>query len=156
VGAAVVVPAGLLARLRGDPPVEEADGPDRATVERLAMEAVMAHQRRRGHEVIDVSARRCGWDVTSLAPDGREWHIEVKGRHAGASTVTVTKNEILYALNQADKFVLAIVRVDGTTIDGPHFIPRPFSQAPDHAEACRTFQIDGLLRLATRHEVLTP
>jgi superfamily II DNA or RNA helicase len=156
VGAAVVVPMGLLARLRGEPPVEDGDGPDRATVERLAMQAVMAHEVARGHRVVDVSADRCGWDVTSIGPDGRDWHIEVKGRHAGATTVTVTKNEILYALNQADKFVLAIVRVDGTTIDGPHFIPRPFSQAPDRAEACRTFQIDGLLRLATRHEVLTP
>ncbi len=31
-------------------------------------------------------------------------HIEVKGRVKGAGTITVTRNEMLYALNQADKF----------------------------------------------------
>ena len=48
------------------------------------------------------------------AVDGRQpeaRHIEVKGRVQGASTVTVTRNEILYALNQADKFLLAIALV---------------------------------------------
>jgi hypothetical protein len=38
--------------------------------------------------------------------------IEVKGRIKGASTITVTRNEMLYALNQAEKFVLVIVQVD--------------------------------------------
>ena len=38
-------------------------------------------------------------------------HIEVKGRAKGSTTITVTRNEILYALNQADKFRLAIVLV---------------------------------------------
>ena len=38
--------------------------------------------------------------------------IEVKGRAKGSSTVTVTRNEILYGLNQQDKFILAIVLVD--------------------------------------------
>ena len=65
---------------------------------------------------MDVSADKCGWDLTSYPPavDGKQpepRHIEVKGRVKGASTVTVTRNEILYALNQADKFLLAIVLV---------------------------------------------
>ena len=40
-------------------------------------------------------------------------HIEVKGRAKDASTITVTRNEILYGLNQSDKFLLAVVLVDG-------------------------------------------
>jgi hypothetical protein len=35
----------------------------------------------------------------------------VKGRIEGAETVTVTKNEILTALNKPDNFVLALVQV---------------------------------------------
>jgi hypothetical protein len=37
----------------------------------------------------------------------------VKGRVAGALTVTVTRNEILTALNKPDDFILAIGQVDG-------------------------------------------
>ncbi|MGL4423715.1 MAG: DUF3883 domain-containing protein [Gemmataceae bacterium] len=42
-------------------------------------------------------------------------HIEVKGRVKGADTITVTRNEILYAFNQGEKFVLAIVFMSPTT-----------------------------------------
>jgi hypothetical protein len=39
--------------------------------------------------------------------------IEVKGRAKGSKTVTVTKNEILTALNKQDDFILALVELDG-------------------------------------------
>jgi ribulose-phosphate 3-epimerase len=44
--------------------------------------------------VIDVSAEKCGWDLTAIVPvaDGKlpqARHIEVKGRIAGADTITV-------------------------------------------------------------------
>ena len=68
--------------------------------------------------------------------------------------MTVTRNEILYALNQREKFVLAIVRVDGDRIDGPHYVRAPFNQAPDWAEASRNFELNALLARAERHEVL--
>jgi quercetin dioxygenase-like cupin family protein len=42
-----------------------------------------------------------------------ERHIEVKGRAKGQETITVTANEIRHGLNQKDKFVLAVVVVDG-------------------------------------------
>jgi hypothetical protein len=37
--------------------------------------------------------------------------VEVKGRIEGAETVTVTKNEILTALNQPNNYILALVQV---------------------------------------------
>jgi SNF2 family DNA or RNA helicase len=48
--------------------------------------------------------------------DGRLRFIEVKGRVAGALTVTVTRNEILTALNKPDDFILAVGQVE----DGEH------------------------------------
>ena len=120
-GGALVVPAGLLRRLRGEPPAEDgaafsADAAARARIERLAMDAVRRVEEARGCHVVDVSAQKCGWDLTSYPPslDGKQpatRHIEVKGRVKGASTVTITRNEMLYALNQADKFLLAIVLI---------------------------------------------
>jgi len=38
--------------------------------------------------------------------------IEVKGRAAGLRTVTITKKEILTALNKPDQFILGLVEVD--------------------------------------------
>ncbi|HET6408608.1 MAG TPA: DUF3883 domain-containing protein, partial [Chthoniobacteraceae bacterium] len=78
-------------------------------------------------------------------------HIEVKGRIAGASTVTVTRNEILYALNQAGKFVLAIVLVgESDTIDGPHYVRSPFDAEPGWGVASINFELKALLGKAAK------
>jgi hypothetical protein len=154
VGGALVIPAGLLAQRRGISGWS-ADAEARARVERLAMQAVMDAERAMGHEVIDVSAQKCGWDVTSLpkAVDGRlppSRHIEVKGRVKGATTVTVTRNEILYGLNQADKFILAIVLVDGDLVEGPFYVVKPFTQEPDWAVTSINLDLDQLLSKAAQ------
>ena len=95
------------------------------------MEAVITVEQAFGHEVKDVSAEKCGWDVTARPPmvDGKlqeDRHIEVKGRAKGQSTITVSRNEIIYGLNQTDKFLLAIVIVDGDSHEGPYYIRNPF------------------------------
>ncbi|MDP3651112.1 MAG: helicase-related protein [Rhodoferax sp.] len=151
-GGALVIPAGLLAQRTGQPGWT-ADADARARVEWAAMNAVMAAERALGHEVIDVSAQKCGWDVTSLprAIDGKlppSRHIEVKGRVKGSSTVTVTRNEILYGLNQQDKFILAIVMVDGEQHDGPFYVTKPFTQEPDWAVTSINLDLDQLLARA--------
>ena len=113
VGGALIVPIGLLQRLQGKR-TETADSFAKETkrIELLAMDAVMAAERQLGYEPRDVSADKCGYDIESRIPgSGRLRFIEVKGRIAGADTVTVTKNEILTALNKPDDFILAMVQV---------------------------------------------
>jgi hypothetical protein len=149
VGGALVIPAGLLAQRKGQPGWT-ADADARARVEWVAMKAVMDAEHALGHEVIDVSAQKCGWDVTSLpkAVDGKlpaSRHIEVKGRAKGQSTITVTRNEILYGLNQQDKFILAIVLVDGEQHEGPFYVTKPFTQEPDWAVTSINLDLDQLL-----------
>ena len=98
-GGALVVPAGLLRRLRGESPLRMAllSPP----IPPPAPHRKARHGRRppsrggRGCRVVDVSAQKCGWDITSYPPavDGKQpeaRHIEVKGRVKGASTVTIT------------------------------------------------------------------
>lgn len=153
-GGALVIPAGLLAQRAGQPGWT-ADADARARVEWAAMNAVMDAERALGHEVIDVSAQKCGWDVTSLpkAIDGKlppSRHIEVKGRAKGSSTVTVTRNEILYGLNQQDKFILAIVLVDGDQHEGPFYVTKPFTQEPDWAVTSINLDLDQLMAKAER------
>jgi hypothetical protein len=161
-GGALVIPFGLLAQLKGVPESASqwsADAEARSRIEWVAMHAVMNAERALGHTVTDVSAHKCGWDVTSqpAAVDGRlppSRHIEVKGRAKGASTVTVTRNEILYGLNQQDKFMLAIVVVDGDPQDGGHcegpfYVRRPFTQEPDWAVTSINLDLAELIGRAT-------
>jgi superfamily II DNA or RNA helicase len=156
-GGALVIPAGLINKLRGDEPADSvaatfaADAAARARIERAAMDAVRRAEEARGCRVVDVSAEKCGWDLTSYppAPDDRlpePRHIEVKGRIKGAGTVCVTRNEMLYAFNQGDKFVLAIVLVgEADAVDGPHYIRNPFDREPAWGVASINFDIKTLL-----------
>ena len=151
-GGALVIPAGLLLQRKGNPGWT-ADADARARVEWVAMRAVMDAERALGHEVIDVSAQKCGWDVTSLprAVDGKlppSRHIEVKGRAKGSTTVTVSRNEILYGLNQQDKFILALVFVDGDQHEGPFYVTKPFTQEPDWAVTSINLDLASLLERA--------
>jgi hypothetical protein len=159
-GGALVIPAGLLMQRKGISAEQggwSADADARARVEQIAMRAVMEAERAFGHDVIDVSAQKCGWDVTSIPqpvdgvlPTSR--HIEVKGRATGQSTITVTRNEILYGLNQSDKFILAIVLVDGDKHEGPFYVRQPFTQEPDWAEASKNLDLGQLLAKAVGPE----
>ncbi|TSE31542.1 DUF3883 domain-containing protein [Tepidimonas taiwanensis] len=155
-GGALVIPAGLLLQRKGQPGWS-ADADARSRIERIAMQAVIEAERALGHEVIDVSTQKCGWDVTSLPParDGRlppSRHIEVKGRAKGQTTITVTRNEILYALNQADKFLLAVVLVDGERYEGPFYVRQPFTQEPDWAVTSINLDLGQLLAKAVAPE----
>jgi superfamily II DNA or RNA helicase len=160
-GGALVVPVGLLARRRAgagitnDPAPPLVDPAVRKRTEMLAMDAVRRVEEGRGCRVIDVSGEKCGWDLTSYPPevDGRipeARHIEVKGRQKGADTLTVTRNEILYALNQADKFILAIVLVDESedAAEGPYYLRNPFDAEPGWGVASWNIEIKALLARA--------
>jgi superfamily II DNA or RNA helicase len=157
-GGALVVPIGLLRRLRGESPSEcgsafSIDPVARARVERLAMDAVRRAEEGRGCRVVDVSAQKCGWDLTSYpaAIEGKQpevRHIEVKGRVQGADTVTITRNEMLYGLNQADKFLLAIVLVGETEVNGPHYLKNFFESEPGWGVASINFEMKALLARA--------
>ena len=67
----------------------------------------------------------------------------------GADTITVTRNEILYAFNQGEKFVLAIVFVNpDDSIEGPHYLTNPFQREPDWGAASVNYYISDLLKRA--------
>jgi hypothetical protein len=124
VGGALIIPAGLLQQLQGKQKAEPGQfAKETRRVEQLAMAAVMATERSLGYEPQDVSTQKCGYDIESRPSSSvcsgnadsnegsRLRFIEVKGRIAGADTVTVTKNEILTALNKPENYILALVQV---------------------------------------------
>ena len=153
IGGALVIPQGLLAERKGEAQFS-VDAQARARVEQIAMQAVIEHERQLGHQVFDVSAEKCGWDITArppVNPDGSlplDRHIEVKGRAKGQLTITVSRNEIIYGLNQADKFWLAIVVVDAELVDGPYLIRNPFTNEPDFGVTSINYDLGDLLSKA--------
>ena len=145
-GGALVIPGGLLRRMVKT--VEDAMGTretatdGRSLVERVSMDAVMATERILGHQPRDVSAERVGYDVESRDnATGRLRFIEVKGRAEGANTVTVTRNEILTALNKPDAFILAIVEVSNGVAGEPRYVRVPFKREPDFGATSVTYKI---------------
>ncbi len=151
IGGALVVTEAMLERLKG-----AADGKpstfaaDTKRVEQLAMEAVMAAERALGFEPCDVSAQNCGYDIESRIPGtGRLRFIEVKGRMAGADTVTVTKNEILTALNKPEEFILAVVEIDGDAAT-PSYVRKPFHREPDFGVTSVNYELNELMAEADR------
>ena len=157
-GGALVVPMGLLRELRGEGAGDGAgfsvDAAARKRIELLAMAAVRRAEEARGCRVEDVSPLKCGWDLTAYpaAVEGRQpeaRHIEVKGRVKGADTITVTRNEILYALNQAEKFRLAIVLVrEDDSTEGPFYVKSPFEAEPGWGVSSINFEVKALLSRA--------
>lgn len=65
-----------------------------------------------------------------------------------ADTITVTRNETLYALNKPEQFILAIVLVEGDRAAGPYYVERPFSQEPDIGVTSVNYRIEMLLARA--------
>lgn len=149
----LVIPGGLLASLSGDVALS-VDAAARKRIEILAMQAVFEAEHALGHTTKDVSADKCGWDITArlpARPDGSlpdDRHIEVKGRAKGADAITVTRNEVFTAYNQGDKFLLAIVLVDGEQTEGPYYIRNPFPREPDPDAVSVDYALEALLARA--------
>ena len=144
-GAALIVPAGLLGKVKGEPAPSDLGKKDTEHIERLAMVAVMEAERRAGYQPRDISAENRGYDVESRDSNvGRLRFIEVKGRVKGATTITVTRNEILTCLNKPEDFWLAFVEVDGDNASEPKYLPSPFKTELRFAEASVNYDLNRL------------
>lgn len=128
----VVVPAGLLAAITGRPLPATAQPVETQAAAARARAIVMEVERGLGFEPVDRELERLGYDIESRDPrSGRLRFIEVKGRVAGAETITVTRNEILYSLNKPDDYILALVLFAGDGTHSVRYVRRPFQREPD-------------------------
>ncbi len=153
-GAVLVVPGGLLRRTKGEPTLVD---PNLDTVKdtmetaKRAREEVLQVERELGFEGADREHEKVGYDILSEHPESGECRfIEVKGRAAGAPDITVTRNEIIYALNHPDAYILAIVIFDDPKEPDVHYVRRPFTRRPDFNEVDRRYKLDELLKLSTK------
>ena len=157
-GAALVVPAiWLQPEDKGDSKTvtareNTADAESRAAIEAKAMEAVMALERSLGYEPQDVSAENRGYDIESRDPKtGSLRFIEVKGRRADADSITITRNEMLAALNSADAYILAVVLVESGFTHKPLYVRNPglvFGPEPGFNEVHRAISSKSITAAA--------
>jgi hypothetical protein len=110
---------------------------------------VLDVERQLGFDPTDREKEKLGYDVESRDPtSGRLRFLEVKGRIAGAATVTVTKNEILYSLNKPDDFILAIVEFLDGDAHRVHYVRQPFQREPDFGVTSVNYDFAELLTRA--------
>jgi SNF2 family DNA or RNA helicase len=137
VGGALVVPGGLVRRLAGEEPTAaepETFSISRQEVEARAVAAVLVAEEALGwwpKDMNEVQRNHPGYDVRSARPRRGDQpadvrFIEVKGRIAGASTVTVSRNEILTSMNEPERYVLALVEVSPDSGETVRYLRRPF------------------------------
>jgi len=149
VGGFLVVPAGLLAKMKGECTSRGREGTDRQAVAARARAIVMEVERRLGYEPVDRESEHLGYDIESRDPrTGRLRFIEVKGRESGADAITVTRNEILTALNKPDSYILAIVEFLEDGSHRVHYIRRPFQREPDFGVTSVNYDLGELLKRA--------
>ena len=140
-GGAIVVPAGLLL---GERPLPELL--DTRITETIAMQAVMQAETALNNHPRDVSKDNLGYDIESLDPrTSRLRFIEVKGRRAGADTVTVTRNEVLTGINSPEQYILAIVEVEDGKARPPRYVRKPFEKEPGFGVTSSNYDLKELL-----------
>jgi len=145
-GCVAVVPKGLLDAISGRSEPGTRIAIDTQASAARARAAVMAIERQLGFEPVDREFERKGYDIESCVPaTGRLRFIEVKGRVAGAATITVTRNEIITSLNKSEDFILALVEFHD---DGHHrvrYVRRPFQREPDFGVTSAEYDFKELL-----------
>ncbi|MEQ8168225.1 MAG: helicase-related protein [Candidatus Eremiobacterota bacterium] len=148
IGGALIVPKGIL-RKDSEPALFAINTKE---IEEIAMRAVMKKEMELGFIPRDVSKDKCGYDIESSIPgSGKLRFIEVKGRVKDAKTVTITKNEILTALNKPEDYFLTIVEVeDGRGI--PVYIKPPFKQEPDFGVTSINYNIAELMKFKINYQ----
>ena len=110
-------------------PQHAVDADARQAIERRGVDAVLAAERALGRTPEEQHHNNPGFDVLSLPADGPSIRIEVKARIDGADTFTITRTEVLTALNTAPDHRLALVRVspDGPRFDEVRYVSNAFT-----------------------------
>ena len=108
IGGALVVPQSLLNTSDDETPAPiEVSQVDRERIDKLAVTAVMEAERKLGRDPKEMPHENPGYDIESRDPNTNQLlFIEVKGKSADATTVTVSKTQIFTAFNKPDNFIL--------------------------------------------------
>ena len=148
-GGLLVLPRGLVDAMSGRESVGTRTAVDTQKSAARARSIIMETERNLGFDPTDREFEKLGYDIESRVADtGKLRFIEVKGRVSGASTVTVTRNEILYSLNKPEDFILGIVEFLDDGAHRIHYVRGPFKREPDFGVTSVNYDFAELLARA--------
>ena len=148
-GGLLVVPKGLIDEMSGREAAGTKTAADTQESAAQARNIIMEVERNLGFDPADREFEKLGYDVESRVPGtGKLRFIEVKGRAADASTITVTRNEILYSLNKPEDFILGIVEFQDGGRHQVHYVRQPFQREPDFGVTSVNYDFAELLARA--------
>lgn len=150
-GGMLVVPIGLIRSMQGTTGPMSTVAVDTQASGARARSVIMEVERSLGFDPTDRELEKLGYDIESrITGTGKLRFIEVKGRVAGAPTITVTRNEILYSLNKPEDFILAIVEFLDESTHKVHYLRQPFGREPDFGVTSVNYDFSELLARAAK------
>ena len=148
-GGVLVVPKGLIDEMNGHEPAGTKTAVDTQESAARARKIIMEVERSLGFDPTDREFEKLGYDIESRVPGtGKLRFIEAKGRASGASTITVTRNEILYSLNKPEDFILGIVEFQDGDQHQVYYVREPFQREPDFGVTSVNYDFAELLARA--------
>ena len=148
-GGLLIVPKGLVRDMGGPESASPRTAVDTQESAARARSIIMETERNLGFDPTDREFEKLGYDIESRVPGtGKLRFIEVKGRVSGASTITVTRNEILYSLNKPEDFILGIVEFRDDGGYRVRYVRRPFYREPDFGVTSVNYDFAELLARA--------
>ena len=134
VGAALIVPQGLIDQLDGMPPTPDAVA-DKMETDRRAVAAVLAVERTLGRDPEAQVHNNPGFDILSIDPDtGSHYFIEVKGHLPQTTEISVSAQQVQKAKSNPDRWRLAVASVPTDPDEEPvvHYLLEPFRDTVMH------------------------
>ena len=134
VGAALIIPQGLIDQLDGMPPTPDAVA-DKMETDRRAVAAVLAIERTLGRNPEAQAHNNPGFDILSIDPDtGSHYFIEVKGHLPQTTEISVSAQQVQKAKSNPDRWRLAVASVPTDPDEEPvvHYLLEPFRDTVMH------------------------
>ena len=148
-GGLLVVPKGLIDKMDERESKSTETTMDTQKSATRARKIIMEIERDLGYDPTDREFEKLGYDIESRIPNtGKLRFIEVKGRAKGATTITVTRNEILYSLNKPEDYILGIVEFQDENKHQVYYIREPFQREPDFGVTSVNYNFAELLARA--------
>ncbi len=134
VGAALVVPQGLLDSLAGTPPDPDASA-DKLETDRRGVEAVCEAERALGRKPTPQHHSNPGFDIDSVDPaTGMHYFIEVKSHLPRTTEISVSAQQVQKAKSNPERWRLAVASVPDDPCEAPvvRYLVEPFADVTLH------------------------
>ncbi|WP_456445805.1 helicase-related protein [Oceanithermus sp.] len=131
------------------PPAEGEGGGtalEREVIDQLAVQAVLAQERALGNVPREMPHGNPGYDIESRTSSGELRFIEVKGKGPGKDTFTLSRTQLLTALNKPQNWWLVVVETDGERALRLHYLRNPVTREPEFGVTSVNFDLKQLMQ----------